>query len=53
MLPTISNTPKEQIPDKLLEIARVHDQIISCNLPGEEVDEEVRRRIENYQVHFD
>lgn len=53
MLPTISNTPKEEIPDKLLEIARVHDQIISCNLPGEEVDEEVRRRIEKYQVHFD
>ena len=53
MLPTISNTPKDQIPDKLLEIARVHDQIISCNLPGEELDEEVRRRIEKYQVHFD
>ena len=53
MYPTISNTTKEDIPLKLEEIARLHDQIISCNLPGGEVDEDLRKRIETFQVHSD
>ena len=51
--PSISNTKPEDIPEKLLHIAKLHDQIIACNMPGEDMDPELRSRIEKFQVHSD
>ena len=48
--PNLLDTRKEDIPQKLLQIAKCHDKIISANI-DEELDEVVRLNIERFQLH--
>ena len=48
--PNLLNTRKEDIPQKLVEIAEYHDKIIKANL-DDEVDEALRLNLERFQMH--
>ena len=48
--PNLMNTKKEDIPQKLVQIAEYHDKIIKANI-DDEVDEALRLNLERFQMH--
>ena len=48
--PNLMNTPKDKVPEKLLEIAASHSKLIKTEI-DEEMDQRLKEMVERYQNH--